>query len=304
MRITGLILATSIMLSPLQARAQLPLTGVGPGTLAAAGGGYTGPGDVVAAQAAWSASWAYTSATRGNNMIQACAAGDAGGCQNIPSDATTGLLAVSTVNVNGSPCNDSTNVCTIKTFYDLTGNGHTMTQTTEADRATLLVSCTGLGAGVSCGTATAATYQDGSGTTQSQPYTVLWVGNRNTSTGTDDNVMGLSDFSFKAGYGGFAAANRIWCDAGAGEGQAVTDGTWNNIACVFNGASSNMQINSTNNTHSLGTGSAGGGNLRWFNAGGGDRMKGKLAFGAWYTSAVSNANISSISSANHTIGGF
>lgn len=276
----------------------------GPGVKAygGGGGGYTGPGDVVAAQAAWSASWAYSSATRGNNLIQACNSGDAN-CVNIPSDATTGILAVSTTNVGANPCNDSTNICTIKTFYDLTGNGHTMTQTTAADRATLLVSCTGLGAGVPCATGTTARYQDGSNTTQAQPFTAIWVGNRN-ATASDDMVIGASDFSFKGGYGFFGGANRVACAAGNDETQSVTDGTWANVACVYNGSSSNIQINATNNTHNLGTTGISSGALRIFADGGSTYMEGKIAFIGWYTSAVSNGNISSISSAQHTIGGF
>lgn len=305
-KLLAILLLTAL---PLQAQAQggLGVKFPGPGHSAYSGGAsYSGPGDVIAAQGYWSAGWAYSAATRGNNAIQACAAGDAGGCQNIPTDATTGLLSVSTVNVNGSPCNDTTNVCTIKIFYDQTGNGHTMTQNTEANRATLLVACTGLGTGVACGTANAGvTYSDAGSTTQAQPFTSLWVANRNTSTGTDDMVMGANDFSFKVGYGFFSVANRVNCNAGSDQQvSSVNDGTWNQVACVMNGASGNIQINSTSNTKNMGTTGVSSGTLRIFTDGGGTSFHGKIAMVGWYTSGLSSGDITSISSAQHTIGGF
>lgn len=271
--------------------------------VAGGGGGYSGPGDVTAAAAYWSASWAYSAASRGNNAIQACNASDAN-CVDIPTDATTGLLAISTTNVGANPCNDSTNVCTIKTFYDQTGNGHTMTNTTISERATLLVTCTGLGTGVSCSTGTAAKYVDAINTTQAQAYTALWVANRNTSTGTDDVVLSADDFSFKGGYGFFAAANRVNCSSGSDQQvSGVNDGTWYQVACVMNGASGAIQIDATSTTKNMGTGGPSAAKLRWLYQGS-DFMKGKVAMGAFYSSGLSSGDISSISSANHTIGGF
>lgn len=93
---------------------------------------YTGPGDVDGNWTIWVGLRAYSSATRGNNAIQACDVGDAH-CVNIPTDATTGALVGSTV-VGSGACNTSTNVCTVKTMYDQSGNAHNCTQATEASR--------------------------------------------------------------------------------------------------------------------------------------------------------------------------
>lgn len=300
------VLALAFLLTlaaPAQSQ-ELLLMGAGVKATGGGGGGsYTGPGDVTAAAAYWSASWAYSSASRGNNAIQACNASDAN-CVDIATDATTGLLKISTTNVGANPCNDSTNVCTIKTWYDQTGNGHTMTNATIAERATLLVSCTGLGTGVSCSTSTAAKYTDAINTTQSQAFTTLWVANRNTSTGTDEVVMSDDGFNFKVGYGFFAAANRVNCSAGTDQQiSGVSDGTWYQVACVMNGASGAIQIDSTSTTKDMGTNTLSAEKIRWLYQGG-DYMKGKVAMGAFYASGLSSGNISSISSAQHTIGGF
>jgi hypothetical protein len=98
--------------------------------IVAAGGGYTGPGDIVSGAYAW------YSCARGYN-----AADTANACNVcLPSDTTcaditlTAGLAVLPGSL--STCNITTVICTVKTAYDKSGNGRNITQATEANRPT------------------------------------------------------------------------------------------------------------------------------------------------------------------------
>lgn len=137
------------------------------------GGGYVGPGDVVA--------WryyvglrAYSGATTGANLVQACNAGDAA-CVNLVSD-TTGNIVVPTI--GGTDCSVAT--CTIKIFYDLTGNGNTFNPL-NANRATLSANCVGTKWCAAWGPAGTACYVGPAGWLQAQPFTMAFVAKRAAS---------------------------------------------------------------------------------------------------------------------------
>src|SRR5260221_771607 len=132
-----LALILTLLLVPTLAWAQLTVTGVGGGFGVSAGGAFTGPGDIISYDHAYGM-MAYTSATRGNKLINAC--NSTGGvdvlCGDLFSDSITGLLDPGTI--GGITCTGTN--CTIKTFYDIAGGGVDCTNTTVATRSTLSAS--------------------------------------------------------------------------------------------------------------------------------------------------------------------
>ncbi len=89
--------------------AQSPIRGFPPGAFqsrSAIDGAfqYTGPGNVASGATAWWGLRAYTSATRGNALINACNVADAA-CADLSSDATSGALTIPTI--GGTACSFS-----------------------------------------------------------------------------------------------------------------------------------------------------------------------------------------------------
>lgn len=113
---------------------------------------YTGLGDLSTA-VTWTGYWglrSFSSASRGNPLINLCLPSDTA-CADIPSLSGSGFLSAAAVTALGC-----SNNCTIKTFYDGTGTGNNISQTTIASRATLTTSCTGM-TGPFCFATTSAT---------------------------------------------------------------------------------------------------------------------------------------------------
>src|SRR5216684_3558491 len=124
------------------------LTGAGWLPLAATGGGtvFTGPGDVVSGATAWYGLRAYSTADRGNKLVNVCDPANVT-CADWLSDALTGKLVATTNPLNGTDCTVST-TCTLNTFYDRSGANSCAgavpcdaTQATAANRPTLTWSC-------------------------------------------------------------------------------------------------------------------------------------------------------------------
>jgi hypothetical protein len=162
---------------------------------------FTGPGDVVASGTSfWFGLRAFSAAKRGTKAINLCNVADAA-CADVLTDGTTGDLLAPT-NIGGIDCTAIT-VCTIKIFYDQTGNTDCAgpaacdaLQATIASRATFTWNCQNGhpcakkagGAGVL--PAVGPTY------TQSLPYTVVGVGNRTGATTTQTALMKTNGLYF------------------------------------------------------------------------------------------------------------
>jgi hypothetical protein len=128
----SLALALAYLLAASQAHAQLLTLGVGPANPTAAAG-YTGPGDIVGSAYAFVGLRAYsaTYATGLGLAVKLCTSGDAI-CTDIHVTAAGGLNAT---DIATSTCTAIV-VCTVKTFYDQSGNSRDFTQATEANRPT------------------------------------------------------------------------------------------------------------------------------------------------------------------------
>ena len=227
----------------------------GPGTVhsAGGGGGYSGQGDLKA-YLTWWGLYAYSAADRGTAAVNVCNASDAN-CADLSTDATTGLLNVSGTNVGANPCNDSTNVCTIKTWYNKgsTGSTHNLTQNTIGNRATLQVTCSGISNACAVGSS-GDSYVSTNTLSQSQPYATVAVSYRNTSTSTEMSEVDGSGFDMAAGS--FSANDQAYCQAGGGYitvTTGVNDGAWHGKACDYDGSSSNVTIDTTNTSGTMGT---------------------------------------------------
>ncbi len=247
MRRFGLALAFSLLLLG-NALAQGGM-GPGPGTVhsTGGGGGYTGPGDVNSGALLWYGLRAYSSATRGNNLINVCNVSDVA-CVDMASDATTGDLVITTV--GGSDCSVVT--CTIKTFYNQGSTGSApMTKTTIAERYKLQTSCSGsLPCARSPTLTTLQGYNGAFSFTQASPYTVSFAAKRTAANTTRGVLMGEATSNlFFTGFRNATNSMEIFSTSSAN--ATATDNVFHAVQAIFNGASSNIFVNGTANSVSV-----------------------------------------------------
>lgn len=212
---------------------QQPLLGVGGAS--AGGGGYTGPGDVQPAKWYY-ALRAYTSATRGNKLVNVCTTiSTVDTCADMFSDATTGALVITTI--GGAACNTSTQPYNIKTWYDLTGNGLDQTDTNPANRA-VLTTCNGA--------TTGAAFSGGQGynaiasATQAQPFEVIWAGTRTGAFTTQGNVFDTNGGIPQDGY--WTSTNTVYGYTGTIQTATASDSACHIMQIIHNGASGSIRV--------------------------------------------------------------
>lgn len=226
----------------------------------AGGGGcsYTGPGNILAAQA-WYGLRSYSSSTCGNAAVNVCydLAGSDVLCQDFVTSSTTGALILATI--SGQSCASVT--CTIKIIYDQSGANLcssapcNMTQTTVANRQTLTANC--VGGTLPCGSSstTAMAYAAGTNSlSTSQPFLVASYSQNvvsNYGATTYSSCYGLSGMY----YG--TASDTKYMYAGSGPATVTaTHGSFHAAAAIFNGSSSSINLDGTV-TGSLNPGSTG-----------------------------------------------
>lgn len=306
-----LLLAAAI---PLEAGAQ----GVGgPGfnmghvAYGGGGGGYTGPGDT-ATYVAWGGTYAYNAATRGTKAVRLCKPSDST-CDDVNSDATTGIVPNPTI--GGTPCGTGGDLCTVRCVYDQASGANTYDwcQSTEAQRVTWVVNCSGL-TGMNCFRSSTSTraYTSAANWTQAQPITMTTVSKRNTGVAATVVEMQIYDgngsYLVYQGGGFFNDPDDMSCNDNQVLHPAATAGAWSVKQCVFNGASSYAAVNSTNTGPStLGTDGSAARTINVFdglsflvgNPWQGDNVSFGVAASAFSTTVLGNIN-----AANHTIAGF
>jgi|SRR5882724_440958 len=153
------------------------LTGAGWLPLATGGGVvFTGIGDV---KTGWTAAWgtrAFSAATRGNKLINACdsTGGTDVACADMLSDATTGDIVPKVI--GGITCPNAN--CTVKIYYDISGATNCsaaacdLSQAAVGSRATLTANAIGT---KTCGVGTSGGNFNGSFGSLAQPLTVSAV---------------------------------------------------------------------------------------------------------------------------------
>lgn len=230
------------------------MTLLGAGKAPAGGGGFVGPGDLsFSTPLPYYAVRAYSSATRGNNLINICDPADVT-CADWKSDAVTGALVATTNPLNGTDCTVST-TCTIKTWYDISGTNLCdnlgpvpcdVTQAVAASRATLLFNCTP--SGKACGVFVRASTQSYTSSfaltaAKNQPITSTFVGIR---TGTITSIQGVA--SLQNGSGnlqiGFDTSPVAYIYGGTAviDSGTATDNAWHSVQGLYSGASSLVAV--------------------------------------------------------------
>lgn len=197
---------------------------------------YTGPGDV-ATYSFWYGTRAYSTADRGNALLNVCNVSDAA-CVDMSSSALTGALVVTTV--GGSDCSVVT--CTVKTLYDRSGNGNDATQTTISLRATLTLNATG---GKPCLTfpgTSGSGYTSGGSATLTQPYTLVTVYNIPVASSSGEYLIAshLAPNDPQMGNGGIdlvAISNNS-----GGFTASATHNVFHSVLGIFNGTSSSITV--------------------------------------------------------------
>lgn len=236
--------------------AQVRIPGPGGATSAAS---FTGMGDINTSgvQAAWGLR-AYSAASRGNKLINACDASDVH-CVDILSDAITGNMIVPSSNPD---CTAST--CTIKIWYDISGQVNCsgvcdLTRATIASRATLIINCLGTKpcAQTSGGTGLNPAQSATAIGTISQPYTISIVAAR-TGAFTTQQGMFSPGATFFGGVDFDSTTGTATIYAGSSATATASNTTTHAFQVTFNGASTNFYIDGSANTVSPGTGAAGG----------------------------------------------
>ena len=203
---------------------------------------YTGPGDIVSTWTMWFGSRAYSSATRGNKIWNMCEPTNTT-CADISTSATTGYPVVGTIGATN--CGSST-TCTIKTWYDLTGNGNDRTQTTAANRFTYnATALNGNACGVAAGSVTGYPTSSAGGTDIVQPYTVSFVAERTGSLTTVQYIMSSTssgNFDAQINFAGTAAI-QSYSGQGANFIQvSAADNAPHTTLAVLNTTSSKLSI--------------------------------------------------------------
>lgn len=196
---------------------------------------YVGPGDVVA-MTFWVGMRAYSAATRGTKAVNICS--ETGGvdvtCEDELTSAATGKLVLGTV---GATCGSIT--CTVKTFYDQTGNNFcssaacNFTQTTVANRAAFNISCPTISYPCAVFTQASSDSYAAGGTVLSSHnnYTVSTVF-QNIYTSTQ-NVLFSDQQEIQFAVNPGAAANELYMYDGVEITATANDGSWHAVQCLF-----------------------------------------------------------------------
>lgn len=218
----------------------------GPGTAHTVAAAYTGPGDIVSnAFASWGLR-ASRSATAGTPAINLC--DDAGNnCTDISTNASTGVLnAPGTLGSNNCA---ATGTCKIKTWYDQSGNTNCttacdLTQATNSKRASFIANCLG---SLPCADFVAANVTEyftaNNVTATNQP--ISFSGVYLFGASPTGEIFSDSSFNFQLAIAGTTSIRMY---AGTILDTSITSNTSHIIQNIYNGASSDIQIDATRTT--------------------------------------------------------
>lgn len=264
-----------------------------------ASGPYAGPGDVVSSAVAWWGLRAYSLATVGTAAIRLRRDSD-----NTESDfntLTNGTLDVASVTTFKGAAN-----LFVTKLYDQSGGTTNLVQATAANQPKLILSAIG---------SRPAMQDNGSATTLLQSSVAMAAQIEPMTFSTAYKVLSVSDgmihissstlLQVRADLG---AANKITIAADGGTFLTATaaDNTWHAVQAVFNGASSDNNLDGTSNVGNAGTGTfTGAENAQMFsfNAGSNFFLGHITELGLW-GSAFSGANSTAMSANQHSYWGF
>jgi hypothetical protein len=262
---------------------------------------YVGPGDV---KTGWYLLWgtrAYSSATRGNKLVNLC--NSTGGtdvlCADASSSVSTGQLVVPSSLTSFCPGAN----CTIATFYELTGNANCsgacdFVQAAVATRVIYTANALGTSAcGVSDTTKVYSISGGGSINSLSQPFTLSGVAKYTTTPSGSNYFFGSSSAGAGTGLGASGASFAGYASTvitGAASGTSAQS-----LVLVANGASSFVGVNgSSGSTANAGT-TALFGQSELFRDAFGDVMGGAVCEVGIYPAAFSGTDVTNMYNNQH-----
>lgn len=252
--------------------------------------GYKGPGDIAASAFAWWGLRAYSKATIGANAVRLRE--DGGNTeQNFVTLAPDGNLDVASI----ATFKGANNLFLV-TFYDQTGNGRHLTQSTAGLQLPFILS--GLG---SLPVLRFSADNHGASLSSfnfSQPFTCSWIAKRTGNIGSTASLFGENDADPRFG---FSTANNIFSWNGVAGNVTAADNAFHAVQIMFGLSGSYINLNGTetgiSNNASTFSGSA-----SQLNQDGILRAD-FVELGFW-ASAFSSGTCSSMSSNQHTYWGF
>lgn len=216
---------------------------------------YTGPGDIVSGWVAWYGLRAFSGATAGTKAANICNSGDVN-CTDVNTLAN-GDFDVTTAQAAPLNCGGTGGTCTIKTWYDKSGNGHDVSQATIASRPTLSFSCINTSlpcmvasASQSLGPATIGTIPN--------PRSVEMVSEQTSNTG--NNQVLVDNASFISVFYASAGNTSLFCGSTINS-AAATDNAFHAIedVCQSGTGLKSITVDSTTSTFTETVAGPGGG---------------------------------------------
>jgi hypothetical protein len=205
---------------------------------------YAGPGDVVSGATRWVGLRAYMLSTVGTNAVRLRRDSD-----NTEQDFVTvtgGGLDLASI----STFKGSANLFITK-YYDQVGTNHEV-ETTAAQQAQLTLSGLGSLPIATFISSVPILYNTSSPVAQTQPWTISTVARR-TSNFTAVQVIWANELSNSLQLRFDGAANTLMMYAGTAQNATATDNVYHAIQGVFNGASSDINVDGTANVVNVGT---------------------------------------------------
>lgn len=258
--------------------------------------GFQGAGDIVGgAVAAWSTR-AYTKASIGSNAIRLRRDSDQS-----ESDFTTvtngGLDLTGITSFKGSA-----NLFVTK-MYDQTGNGNDIGQTTAAIQPPFILNGQGTLPVLRFDSSTAQTLITPSTVViGNQPSTVSTVAKRTANFTTQQDIILIAGGAYLGGWTG--VANTVYLYSGGQPTATATDNVYHAMQRIYNGLSSDMNVDGTANTGGGGSNNPGTGTVLWCRPNTFPMDGDHTEYIIWPNLAFSPSQSSSMSANQHSYWGF
>ena len=190
----------------------------------------------------------------------------------------------------------------IKTLYDGSGFGNHLTQTTQANQPAYTPNAIGSLPSIDTTTAGAMGFATaGNWTSVSQPFTLGWVGKRTSNLGQGDVFLCNGTQLVQNSY--TSSNNTVTLFAGSSPTATASDNAFHSIQMVYNGASSDINVDGSVNTVSPGTNAIGGAVMQWPRTGT-QQALGHFLEGYFYFFGFSSTQSSNVSSNQHSFWGY
>lgn len=250
MRLLKLLSLLLLLSVPVSAQAQVPMTGAGTGAPGGAPAAYTGLCDTSVSGTACARYWglrAASAATRGQNAIRICDSSTMSVCTNIPTDATTGKISVSTIS-GLTQCAVS---CSIATIYEQMGSGEDVVFITAAT-APVWNATAGPSSGFSGAVfSSASSTQIGQNTaaTINQPVTITATYKKTVSSTNYSMIFCTDSGNFWIGATAGSTLNTAGTNAGTTERDTTaSDSNWHNLTISYVSSTASLFVDGVSGT--------------------------------------------------------